>query len=142
MSLIVADYVCSVHGVFERIVPRDASGNAPDSVPCMYVLDDSGDRDLDHLPSSAEEDDPGVTFCCGISPWTISAPKMAIDSVPCYATVRGGDTERRPGMLDTRPLAEGMSLTEWKGKQREAQRARRHKQLVDGGVISKKIQVG
>lgn len=142
-GFLVAEYRCSVHGVFERIVQRDASGDVWDSVPCLYILDDSGDRDLDHLPSSEEEEDPNVTFCCGISPWTPSAPKPRVVSIPCFATVRGGDTERRPGMLDTRGLADG-SLThdQWKAKQRDGQRDRRHKQLVDKGIVSKKIQVG
>jgi len=129
MSLICAEYMCPEHGVFEEFVERPA----PDEMPC---------------PVAGSEIAPLSVFdnflpCGFLSPWCMSAPKMAIDSVPCYATVRGGDTERRPGMLDTRDLGEGrVTHEQWKAKQRDAQRTRRHKMLVDKGVISKKIQVG
>ncbi len=111
MSYIVAEYRCAECGVFEVTVNRPA----PDDYECE----------------------------CGVSaPWCMSAPKPKVLSVPCYATVRGGDTERRPGMLDTRDLAEGkLTMTQWKAKQREAQRTRRHKMLIDKGITSKKIQV-
>lgn len=118
-GLLVAEYRCPEHGVFEATVSRDANGDAPDEQPC-----------------------PGDD-CEYPSPWCMSAPSMRVWSVPCFATVRGGDmAERPPGMLDTRPLAEGMSYTEWKAKQRAAQRSRRHKELVDKGVIQKKVIVG
>ena len=45
-------------------------------------------------------------------------------------------------MLDTRPLAEGMPYKEWEKKQAEAQRARRHKELIDKGITQKKVIVG
>jgi hypothetical protein len=56
------------------------------------------------------------------------------------AAVRGGDTERRPGMLDTRPLAEGMPMTEWRKVQDKYREERRHQQLVAKGLKSKRIQ--
>lgn len=80
--------------------------------------------------------------CGASSPWTISAPKTTKDSRPCYAEVRGGDTERRPGMLDTRPLAEGMSPKEWRKKQRGVTEERRHQQMLKRGLKQKRIQVG
>ena len=130
MSLICAEYRCPVHGVFEELVERPA----PDEMPCPADMYNEGATDC-------ADTDAGQ--CEFLSSWCMSAPKMAIDSVPCYATVRGGDTERRPGMLDTRDLGEGrVTHEQWKAKQRDAQRTRRHKILVDKGVISKKIQVG
>ncbi len=113
---LMAEYACPVHGIFEQLVQREADGCAPDSVPC-------GD-------------------CFETSPWTISAPHPTNDGLVVRAVVKGGDTERRPGMLDTRALAEGQSYTDWRKAQREDQKRRRHRQLVDKGVISKKVVVG
>ena len=141
MSLIVAEYRCPVHGVFEKLVERPA----PDVHLCQEDDDCHGCGGQPSAPGAMDCHvcDGRATPCGHASPWCISAPKMAIDSVPCYATVRGGDTERRPGMLDTRDLGEGkVTHEQWKAKQRDAQRTRRHKMLVDKGVISKKIQVG
>ena len=133
MSLIIAEYRCPVHGVFEEMVERPA----PDEMKCMVWLDEAEMKALGH-----EWRGYSTLYCGQYGPWCISAPKPKILSVPCYATVRGGDSERRPGMLDTRPLAKGMSMTKWKDKQRHAQRERRHKMLIDKGLTSKKIQVG
>jgi hypothetical protein len=140
---LVAEYRCPTHGVFEALVQRDPNGDAPDAQPCFYVLDDSGDPDLDHLPSAQEEDDTNTTFCCGISPWTISAPSVANDALKVRAVSLGGDMkDRPPGMLDTRGLAEGMKMSEWKKIQRDKQRERRHQQMIKKGIRSKRIQVG
>lgn len=112
-GLVVADYRCPEHGVFELTVERDANGDAPDEQPCP---------------------------CGASSPWTISACKQRIWSVPCYAAVRGGDVkERPPGMLDTRPLAEGQSYSDWRRVQKKARVERRYQQLKDKGMISPKV---
>lgn len=122
-GLIVAEYRCPLHGVFEATVQRNESGDAPDW-QCCEALDEW------------EE------VCNEPSPWTISAPKQRVVSVTPTAAIRGGDMKDRPAhMLDTRPLAEGMPLSQWKAKQREITRANRHKMLVDKGVISKKVMV-
>src|SRR6185436_1826851 len=113
-SPMVADYECPVHGRFEATVQRDENGDPPAMLsrhPIDFII---------------EGDQAGV--CRELCPWRTSAPKLARDSVPCYAAMRGGDTERRPGMLDTRPLADGMPVREWKAKQRAAQQERRHHQ--------------
>lgn len=135
-GLIVAEYECSLHGRFEVTAQRDANGDAPATEPCpvllwCYAHDVLGCSDC--LPRSV---------CNEPSSWTISAPKTKVLSVVPTAAVRGGDMkERPPWMLDTRPLAEGMKHSEWKAKQRELTRARRHQQLIDKGVISKKVIV-
>ena len=80
--------------------------------------------------------------CGHASPWVISAPRAKILSVPCSAAVRGGDTERRPGMLDTRPLAEGMSMRDWRKIQDGHRQERRHQALIKKGLKQKRVQVG
>lgn len=133
---LMAEYRCPEHGVFEVLVDRDADGSAPDTQPCpgeMPVYEDDGE-----LVECID-----VVVCAFPSPWCISAPKPLVASLPCAPIVRGGDMkDRPPDMLDTRPLAEGMPYSEWKKKQTSARLARRHKQLVDKGVIQKKIIVG
>lgn len=53
--------------------------------------------------------------CGASSEYRIAAPTIGVK----YASAvnRGRSDERPPGMLDTRPLAEGMSMTEWRAKQ-------------------------
>lgn len=140
-GLVSAEYRCPNHGVFEVLAQRDVNGDAPDEQPCpeMATHDDCCD-------TAFEEDCSGEAGCvpCGIaSPWTISAPHQRVKSVVPTAAIRGGDMkDRPPHMLDTRPLAEGMPHSEWKKKQRELTRARRHEQLVAKGIKRRRIQVG
>ena len=110
----LADYRCSECGVFEALVDRPA----PDDHECPE--------------------------CGELAPWTISAPMPRVLSAATFATIRGGDmTDRPPGMLDTRPLADGkMTMTQWKAAQREQQRERRHQALIKRGIKKRRIQVG
>jgi putative FmdB family regulatory protein len=111
-GLLMADYRCPECGDFEALIER---------------------------PTPDHQDCP---ICGAESDWVISAPHPKVLSVPCSAVVRGGDTERRPGMLDTRPLAEGMSITEWRKVQKKHSEERRHEQMVKKGLKTKRIQVG
>lgn len=142
-GLLASEYRCPIHGVFTVTVQRDENGDPPSHQSCPHELEVHApecDTALDEACSN--EPDCGVWTCGRASEWTISAPMQKVLSVPCYAAVRGGDMkDRPPGMLDTRPLAEGMKYTEWKKLQREETRRRRHKQLVDKGIISKKVIV-
>jgi hypothetical protein len=144
-GLLVADYRCPEHGMFEAVVQRNELGDAPDELPCPVVVHEQAP----HACGYDYEHDETIYFyedvlCCEPSPWTISAPKSRVVSVVPTAAVRGGDmTDRPPGMLDTRDLAEGkVTHTQWKAKQRELTRARRHEQLIAKGVKQRKIQVG
>jgi len=109
---VLQDFICPECGPFELLAPRDVDG-----VPCPD--------------------------CGELAPWAISAPKPQVWSKPCTAAIKGGDMkDRPPGMLDTRPLAEGMSLESWKKWQAGITRERRHQQLLKRGAIQKKIFVG
>ncbi len=124
---IVAEYNCPEHGVFEATVQRPA----PDEMRCPVE-----EQEFSDLPD-------GLRACMLRSPWCISAPSIENDALKVRAVSLGGDMkERPPGMLDTRPLADGMKLTEWKKLQREQQKKRRHQVLIDKGVIKKKVIVG
>lgn len=90
---IAAEFECPVHGRFEATMPRD---RMPDALPCLSC------------------DEP--------SPWRFPAPGAA--RVKLGELVRGKSDERPPEsiMLDTRPLADGMPLAEWRAKQADISR--------------------
>ncbi len=129
---IVAEYRCPRHGVFEATVARPA----PDEMPCPV-----DDETTDAILYTAG----ACRAVCGLaSPWCISAPAVESEALKVRAVSLGGDMkERPPGMLDTRKLGSGeQTMTQWKKERREERIRRRHKQLVDKGVISKKVIVG
>jgi hypothetical protein len=131
-----ADYECPTHGRFEALVERDAVGDPPADAECPASVD------AEYRVGSSRPIDLGYDLLCRhLSPWRISAPALKRDSVPCYAAERGGDTDRRPGMLDTRPLAEGMSHKDWKAKQTAARQERRHQTLIKRGLKTRRVQV-
>lgn len=113
-GLIASEYMCPEHGRFDQLLV-----DPPDEMPCP------GDTEYDP--------------CGRDCPWVISAPKPKVLSIPCYAAVRGGDTERRPGMLDTRPLAEGQSMTDWRKDQDKGREARRYDELKRKGLLTPKV---
>ncbi len=107
-GLIINEYLCPEHGRFELLVSRDA----PDVQPCpaVYPYDDS---------QSHIDPDCGDEVCERLSPWTPSAVKAHF----APATVqRGTSDERPPNCLDTRPLADGMSMREWTKLNRQKNR--------------------
>lgn len=108
----ITEYRCSECGVFEALVQRPA----PDVQACPE--------------------------CNTPAPWTISAPHPKVASVPCYAAVRGGDSDRRPNQLDTRPIAEGQSIEAWRKAQEPARHERRYQELLAKGLLKPRIQVG
>ncbi len=137
-GLALAEYLCPEHGRFELLVERNEKGDAPDVVPCACT--GSILRIAEALglvkPGDYEE-----VQCGRPATWTISAPKPKVLSVPATAVTRGGDLkDRPPGMLDTRPLAEGMPMSEWRKVQKKHSEERRHQQLIERGLKQKRIQ--
>lgn len=121
-GLFLAEYMCPEHGRFEQLVQRNESGDPPAKHPC-------------------DADDGYGEMCFEICELTVSAPKPKVLSVPATAVTRGGDLkDRPPGMLDTRPLAEGMPMSEWRKVQKKHSEERRHQQLIERGLKTKRIQ--
>ena len=54
--------------------------------------------------------------CGGVAQRCISAPGLKFQN---FSVDRGKSDERPPGVMDTRPLAEGMPLSEWRAKRRK-----------------------
>ncbi len=110
-SLIVMEYMCPEHGRFESLEPR---ATAPDSLPCPEI-------------------DPHDVDCGLASPWSPSAPKphMAVGVVQT-----GSSVERPPTALDTRPLADGMKLSEWKKREQHKDRVAVRDKLIKKGILS------
>lgn len=158
-GFVAVEYLCPEHGRFDETVERDENGDPPATHPCpgplVYADDELGaaeqvldEKDAKHATGlycpTEDEIEPHRRKACGrLAEHVISAPKPKVLSVPCTAEVRGGDMkERPPGMLDTRPLAEGQSYTEWKKDQAKLSESRRHDELVKKGFVQKRIQVG
>lgn len=150
----LAEYECPVHGRFELLVERDTAGDPPSEVVCPFKSWSvaGGNKEYASYEAAAEVaieagyGDPATAsyetqWCGDTCPWRISAPSLKRDTVPCYAAARGGDTDRRPGMLDTRSLAEGGSVKEWKAKQQAARHERRHHELIKKGLKTRRVQV-
>jgi hypothetical protein len=125
-SPMMAEYVCPVHGKFERLVERDVNGDPPDEVDCD--LNDGG----------------GMDTCCLAASLTISAPSIKFWSRDPVAIGRASKSdEKDPRALDTEPLATGkMTKAEWKKYQRGITAERRYQKRLKAGRISKRIQVG
>ncbi len=114
----IAEYECELHGRFELLVHRDEHGDPPESAVCT--------AEVCVLSSTAK--------------LVLSAPSIKHWSVTPTAVVKGRDHERRPGMLDTSKLADGMSPKEWRAEQAKGREERRHQQLLDKGLRQKRIQ--
>lgn len=86
---ILSDFECPAHGRFEATTPR-VDGGAPDSTPC--------------------------STCGASSAWRMPAPRTAVKA---GEVVQGKVMEYPPERvcLDTRPLADGMPVHEWRQKQ-------------------------
>lgn len=129
----IAEYICESHGRIERTVDREANGDPPERVQCGEYLDTGGVIEARYGI---------VPYCDRWCELAISAVAPKVLSVPVTATVRGGDMkERPPGMLDTRPLADGMPMSEWRKVQKKHQEERRHKELIEKGLKTRKVQV-
>lgn len=95
-----------------------------------YTCPEHGKFDL--LEDCNSEETPRPCPRCGAtSPYCISAPATKI---PVGVVVSGKSDERPPNALDTRPLADGMSSSEWHAKEQrkswEIVRAKQRKDLV------------
>lgn len=71
------------------------------------------------VPRPAPESVPCVV-CDGATQLVVSAPMTRVKS---GEVIRGGSDERPPWALDTRPLADGMPVHEWRAQQTKKARA-------------------
>lgn len=109
-STVTADYECPVHGRFTAIVPRDTSGDPPPTMRCEEI--DEICHDCAEPPCSD----------CGAVHWQCDEMAPFVMSAPGHVKVRAGEVVRgrsaeRPAdryVMDTRPLADGMPLEEFK----------------------------
>jgi len=88
MSYTLRDYLCAVCGPFEELVER-IDGRPPAEVPCAT--------------------------CAAPAELTVSAP--AVHTLHTVGVNRGRNDPKPHHMsMDTRPLAEGQPLSEWKAE--------------------------
>lgn len=114
----LAEYVCTTCGRFELLVTRDEQGDPPSNATCE---------------------------CGETAALVISSPKIAFWTRTPVAINPAGATRHDqpdPRALDTRDLAEGkLTKREWRKKQNEITKARRHAKRVQSGRVQKRIQV-
>jgi hypothetical protein len=92
------DYQCPRGHRFESLEKRGAE---PETIECPATIDLAGFHGGCYLPATV----------------TLSAPMVGTNWAGDVS--RGKSDPRPPGVLDTRALAEGMPLKEWKQKRAE-----------------------
>ncbi len=133
MSLIVNEYLCPTHGRFER---TDERATAPDVAPCPVTITDEceicGAMPDEEHGRGCYADSSDLIVCGATSPWCPSAPATHL---PVGIVQTGSSQERPPNALDTRPLADGMPLREWKKMEQkrswEMVRGKLKKEFID-----------
>ncbi len=112
--MILADFCCSEHGLFEALVDADA-----ESHPCPVWMVHG------HANPATSVEAP----CDYPSPWS---PSPVRGRVRIGEVVRGGvDKPDSPMYLNTRELGEGMPMSEWREKRDKMYAERRHKESKD-----------
>lgn len=98
---VVAVYTCPVHGEFDAEVSRDENGEAPDVIPCSVEVP---------LPG----DDTIADMCCLEATWT---PSPIAARVRRIEAVKGKwEKPERKTFLDTRKLAEGQDIDDFRAE--------------------------
>ncbi len=113
-GLLMAEYLCPVHGRFEQLVDRDANGDPPSSLPCPAAVDFVIEGDL-----------AGV--CRAAAPWTISSGAVHTQFVVTASHGRN-DPKPHPKAMDTRMLAEGRRK-DFRLQRRKIREEERHARL-------------
>lgn len=117
---IAAEYYCEKHGRFELDVERTVAGDAPDTVPCpMSGFQNDG--------SDCCEDCVGQ--CDLPATWCISAPLARVQKVTAVTKGKWQKPEHKT-WTDTRNIAEGQPLYEWKEDRAKIWEERRKEDVV------------
>lgn len=96
------EYLCDTHGRFVASVSR---ADCPDSVQCPT---------------------------CGLgSPWSPSSSPAVHTQFVVTASRGKNDPKPTPQSMDTRPLAEGQSYTEWRKERKKMWEVERHKRVKE-----------
>ena len=133
--MILADFRCPIHGVFEALADRDA-----ESAPCPAMADvevaswvgDDGELQLvgHHAPGPVQLT---AERCNASSPWTPSPVFGRMQLV----TASQGKSDPKPHKMsmDLREVGEGRSLNDWKKERRKMWRDHDYKKRKDEGRI-------
>jgi hypothetical protein len=112
-GLVLAEYLCPLHGRFELLVERDANGDPPAEQACPAIVP------------------PADAVCWESSPWTISAPAVHTQFV--VTASKGKNAPKpHPRAMDQRMLAEGRKndFRKQRKKIKEEERHARVKRLL------------
>jgi hypothetical protein len=139
-GLLVAEYLCPVHGRFEQLVERDANGEPPSVVSCGFdswsvaggdkeyaSREDAAQAALEAGYSDPETASCETQRCANECPWTISAGAVHTQFV-ITASHGKPDPKPHPKAMDTRMLAEGRRK-EFRQQRRKIREEERHARL-------------
>lgn len=118
---IVAVYTCPVHGEFDATVARDESGGAPEEVKCMVWLPQEHPEIVGHHHPTA--------YCGEWATWT---PSPVACRVRRIEAVKGKwEKPERKTFLDTRDLAEGMDIDDFREKRAQIWEEKRQAEVME-----------
>lgn len=117
-SPFLADYECGECGPFELLTTRGNDGDPPTSAPC-----------------ACGKEAPRIITGTKIAFWT-----RAVTAINPPGACRKDQMD--PRALDTRDLAEGkVTKKEWRKKQAEITKARRHAKRIKAGRAVRRVQI-
>lgn len=147
-GVMLADYECSVHGRFEATVQRDEKGDPPETLLCPAFAPLRCEEDREGYCVDCREDVEEVDHCSAFrttcdrtAELRICAPLTRVN--PIEAVKGKSQKPERKTWTDTRNIAEGQPVYEWKEdrakiweekrKQDVYDFAREHNERVIGG---------
>lgn len=118
--MILCDFECPKHGVFEAVADADA-----ESHPCPQPTGVT-------IPITADYERDSTVELCGLSsPWS---PTPVMGRVKRWEVVRGGwEKPERKTFLDTRDLGEGQDPDEFRAKRSVIWEEQRHREIKELG---------
>lgn len=108
----VAEFLCPVHGRFERLVDRDMNGDPPAAAECPHRIETRPAEQFALMTCGEGTEEARWLGCHEVSPFCISNPGYA--KVKAVEAVRGSyQKAERPTWTDTTNLGEGQDLDDW-----------------------------
>lgn len=112
---VVATYTCPEHGEFDAEVERDEKGEAPDEIQCP-------------LPPMRDPDARWDAETCGMATWT---PTPIACRVRRIEAIKGRwEKPERQTFLDTRNLAEGQDIDDFRADRAAVWERRRQEDVM------------
>lgn len=121
-ATVTAVYTCPAHGEFDAEVARDESGGAPEVIPCPVVT-----QERERWDEGRHEDEG--RRCEQPATWT---PSVVACRVRRIEAVKGKwEKPERKTYLDTRDLADGMDIDDFREKRAQIWEEKRQAEVME-----------